>query len=73
MKAIQKIKTRKERYLKVYPKYFQRSYHKAAIFPEIRLCGKWLKQLGFEHGAMVIVSLEKNKLTITLSEDDGHS
>jgi HSP20-like domain of unknown function (DUF1813). len=53
-----------ERRLKVYPKYFQRSY-RGVIFPEIRLCGKWLQESGFASGQEVIVLHTQNKIIIT--------
>ncbi|MGS2763704.1 SymE family type I addiction module toxin [Sinomicrobium sp. M5D2P9] len=38
------------------------------IIPEIRLCGKWLQDIGFEHGQTIKVKQEKNKITITVDE-----
>ncbi|MFH6957160.1 SymE family type I addiction module toxin [Flavobacterium aquidurense] len=35
------------------------------IFPEIRLCGKWLKDIGFEYGQSITVIHEKNRIIIT--------
>ncbi len=51
------------RTLKVYSKYFPR-FIKPSIFPEIRLCGKWLQNLGFNCGGNVTVITEKNRLII---------
>ncbi len=60
-----------ERHLKVYPKYFERVNSRCpAIFPEIRLCGKWLKSIGFKHGQTIKVSQQQNKITITV--EDGN-
>jgi len=41
--------------------------------PEIRLCGKWLEEAGFECGDEVTVKCLGNKLEITLNlaEDVG--
>ena len=36
--------------------------------PEIRLEGKWLRELGFEIGDQIEIKQQKNKLTITLTE-----
>ena len=61
-----------ERQLKVYYKYFHRvnSWQRSVIFPEIRLCGKWLQDIGFEHGQTINVRQEKNKIIITIDEGD---
>lgn len=63
---------RKERRLKVYYKYFNRvnSWQRSVIFPEIRLCGKWLQDIGFEHGQTINVRQERNRITITVEEDE---
>lgn len=36
------------------------------VFPEIRLCGKWLQDAGFEHGQLIRVEAERNKVTIII-------
>lgn len=59
---------RGERQLKVYEKYFSRSYNGTVIRPEIRLCGKWLQDVGFECGEIITVRHEKNKITITVDD-----
>lgn len=61
-----KIQQSGQRQLKVYEKYIPRSYHGHVIFPEIRLCGKWLREMGFDCGEKVTVLHEKNKIIITL-------
>lgn len=53
-----------QRQLKVYPKH-RRNFRKDVIVPEIRLCGQWLKQAGFNSGKTVSVQIENNKLVIT--------
>jgi toxic protein SymE len=55
-----------ERRLTVYRKYLPRAY-KYALMPEIRLCGKWLEEAGFECGDEVTVRCFGNKLEITLN------
>lgn len=55
-----------ERQLKVYSKYLPRTY-RYTIMPEIRLCGKWLHEAGFECGDEVTVKCFGNKLEITLN------
>jgi toxic protein SymE len=55
-----------KRQLKVYEKYISRSYHRHVVFPEIRLCGKWLQDMGFDCGQLVTVRHEKNRIIITV-------
>ncbi|WP_408039319.1 SymE family type I addiction module toxin [Tenacibaculum amylolyticum] len=54
------------RKLKIYKKHQSRDWSEYAIVPEIRLEGKWLKELGFEIGKEIEIKQQKNKLTITL-------
>lgn len=56
-----------ERRLTVYRKYLPRAWYQYALMPEIRLCGKWLQEAGFECGDEVTVKCTKNKLEITLN------
>lgn len=66
---INSFKTQKEgcKPLKIYKKYFRRfGYYN--IFPEIRLSGKWLQNLGFTCGDNIKVRTEKNRIVITNSE-----
>lgn len=56
-----------ERHLTVYSKHVPRAWHQYAIMPEIRLCGKWLLDAGFECGDEVTVRCFGNKLEITLN------
>ena len=67
-KPIVKKKSRilTNRKLKVYPKFMQRSYHNNVVFPEIRLAGKWLADVGFECGKTVQVEVSESKLVITI-------
>ncbi len=58
-----------KRQLKVVSKVFPREYNRYVIFPEIKLSGKWLKDLGFNCGRFVTVSHRKNKITITLQKE----
>jgi len=51
--------------LKVYTAYQAGSYKMMPV-PEIRLKGKWLKEIGFEEGNTIKVQQRKNKITITL-------
>jgi len=37
--------------------------------PEIRLCGNWLKDIGFDSGQLIMVTHEMNKIVITLREE----
>lgn len=54
----------KERKLKIVPKHFPRVW-KDAVFPEIRLAGKWLQDLGFKCGNFVIITQGESSITIT--------
>jgi len=56
-----------KRTLKVYTKYFPR-FDRYFASPEIRLCGKWLQNLGFNCGQDVDVLTEKNRIVIRNSE-----
>jgi toxic protein SymE len=58
----------KSRKLKIYAKYQARTYGGTTI-PEIRLKGKWLDKLGFKQGQMVNIEQNKNKLTITIANE----
>lgn len=60
----QEKKTGKRR-LKVNSKMFPRDYNRYVIFPEIRLSGKWLGELGFDCGEYVTIHHEENKIVIT--------
>lgn len=68
----QPTNTPRERRLKVYPKFFYRvlARQRNVVFPEIRLCGKWLEQTGFYEGQHIIVRHEQNKIVITPAEDE---
>jgi len=57
---------KKTRHLKIYPKYTSNSTGTNVARPEIRLCGKWLQELGFESGDNIIVACQENCLLITL-------
>ena len=37
--------------------------------PALRICGEWLRDLGFETGKKVIVSCEGGRLTIELADE----
>ena len=63
-----KISNPSARKLKVYGKYVPRAWYKYALMPEIRLCGKWLQEAGFECGDEVTVKCLGNKLEITLNQ-----
>jgi toxic protein SymE len=53
------------RKLKIHTKYQNRKFGETKI-PEIRLEGKWLEALGFKQGQTVEIRQQKNKLTITV-------
>lgn len=54
---------RKFRTLKIYKKH-RTSRWKVTIVPEIRLEGKWLKELGFEEGNEIQIEQHQSKLII---------
>lgn len=56
------------RKLEIHSKFRTRRWDNTTI-PEIRLEGKWLDELGFKQGQIVIIEQEQNKLTIRL--DNG--
>lgn len=58
-----------KRRLKIQPKHIARSYNRYVVFPEIRLCGKWLQEIGFTHGKFVTVQHEENKIIITVNNE----
>lgn len=58
----------KSRKLKIHTKYQARAYGGTTI-PKIRLKGKWLDKLGFKQGQMVNIEQNKNKLTITIANE----
>jgi toxic protein SymE len=55
-----------KRRLKVTSKFFSRNYSTPVIFPEIRLCGKWLQDIGFNCGEIVTVDQQENKIIISI-------
>lgn len=69
--ASMKTGTRK---LKVYSKSAQRAgyiCHYVQV-PEIRLCGVWLKEAGFEIGEGVVVDYSDNKITIVREKGERY-
>lgn len=58
------MENNKERKLKIVPKYFARRWQDA-VFPEIRLAGKWLQDMGFKCGNFVVITRGENSITIT--------
>ncbi|MDN5212577.1 SymE family type I addiction module toxin [Fulvivirgaceae bacterium BMA12] len=60
---------KKIRKLKIHSRFRARTYDDIS-FPEIRLHGKWLDQLGFKEGLEVNIEQQPCKLTITLGQDE---
>ena len=56
---------KQERKLKVGYKFQERAYRQSVITPEIKLCGKWLKESGFSEGQDVKIVVQNKKLIIT--------
>lgn len=65
---MEKQSNKNQRQLKVYES-FRPLGHKYASEPEIRLKGKWLKELGFAPGQSVLIKHELNKIVITLKQE----
>ncbi|MEG1229845.1 MAG: SymE family type I addiction module toxin [Flavobacterium sp.] len=63
------MKQPEKRQLKIHRKYISRSYHRYVIFPEIRLCGKWLQKIGFNCGNFVTIEHQQNKIIITTNNE----
>lgn len=63
------VKTGKKQ-LKITAKHFPRADSQYVVLPEIKLSGKWLQEAGFHCGASVMVSYEKNKITVTAHEEN---
>jgi toxic protein SymE len=60
-----KFHTPKIRHLKVYYKYFDKyTPTRTYSFPEIRLSGKWLLELGFEPGDNITLEVKEGKIVI---------
>lgn len=64
---MQNQNAKKQRRLKVYKSLRSNSVNRYVSEPEIRLKGKWLKELGFVPGQSIAVKHENNCLTITLT------
>ncbi len=56
------------RKLKIHRKFRARVWDYTTV-PEIRLEGRWLEKLGFQHGQHVQIKQQRNKLIITLQEE----
>lgn len=52
------------RSIKIQPKYRANKFS-TCIVPEIKLCGKWLSENGFEQGLRVQIAVQRYKLVIT--------
>jgi len=65
-KSIKYSRKKEKRQLKIYPKHISRSGADVVV-SEIRLCGKWLEDLGFTYGKYVELGCEENKIIITVS------
>lgn len=59
------MKKAQKRRLKVYSKHQKRSLNTHVKVPEIKLCGKWLNEAGFEIDSKILIRLEDGKLIIT--------
>lgn len=63
--ASKKIRILGKKKLKIHARYFPRACYTSVVFPEIRLCGKWLTSVGFVAGESVTVHYKRNKIIIT--------
>lgn len=50
-------------------RHFDHKYGACGIFPDIRLCGRWLKESGFEAGPYIRIAHEPHKIIITVLPD----
>lgn len=55
----------KPRIFKVSYRYFQREKSESKAFPQIRLQGKWLEEIGFQIGGFMGLSCEQGKIVLT--------
>ena len=55
------------RYLKIQPK-FRANRWSQSITPEIKLCGNWLQELGFQYGEKVTVTTMNELLIIRIDK-----
>lgn len=62
----------KTRKMRICNRYFERQSGRFAIFPDIRLCGRWLMESGFEAGQYIRVAHERHKILITLLPDENN-
>ena len=71
-KRVKKSEVRRPavRSIKIQPKYRVDQWRDAKVAPEIKLCGIWLEQLGFECGKRVTVTTMKQLLIITLQPEE---
>ncbi len=60
----------KIRKMRICNRYFDRKYGQQAVFPDIRLCGRWLKESGFTAGQYIHIAHEQHKIVITLAPDE---
>ncbi len=60
----------KPRKLKIHTRYRAKKYGHTTI-PEIRLVGRWLQKLGFEHGQTIKVTPSMHCLVIELDHSQG--
>ena len=58
-------KVKKERIIKIYSKHIYNS-GKSIVVPEIRLCGNWLTELGFDKGSQIIILCSQGEIHIKL-------
>lgn len=54
---------KRERKVKIYTKHIYSS-GKSVVVPEIRLCGKWLTELGFVSGSQIAILCNQNEIHI---------
>ena len=57
-----------ERRLTVAKRFYDRKYRRFAIFPEIRLAGKWLQKAGFDMGQKVVIKHSEKMIVIMVEE-----
>ncbi len=58
--------TAKIRKMRICRRFFERQTGHCAIFPDIRLCGRWLQDSGFRPGQYIRIKHRYQHITITV-------
>jgi hypothetical protein len=61
MQQVKEMRILGKKKLKIQARHFPRAYYRSVVFPEIRLSGKWLHQVGFSTREFVTVAYKKTR------------